>query len=211
MKRLALSLLIVFSALTFIVGQNNAVSMVSYEQSWLDSKGTLALRNNTTEEVQNVEFQIEYLDMSNKPLDYEDFFFEVDIAPGMTKRIDIPAYEHRRHYHYYKTKDDYGNPAFKIKYKLLGYNIEEETQARSSEDWSELFDDDETVYILAAIALVIFVLGIWIGVYVLVAIMANRRNRNAALWLLLSFIATPLLVIIILLCVGKADKGDKYQ
>ena len=211
MKRFVLSLFAAFSTMLFVLGQNQAITMVSYEQSWLDSKGTLALRNNTTEEVQNIEFQIEYLDMSNNSLDYEDFFFEVDIAPGMTKKIDIPAYEHRRNYHYYKTKDDYGHPAFKIKYKLLGYNIEEETLAGSSDDWSELFDDDETVYILVAIALVIFVLGIWIGVYVLVAVMANRRNRSAALWLLLSFIATPLLVIIILLCVGKADKGDKYQ
>ena len=211
MKRFVLSLFAAFSTMLFVLGQNQAITMVSYEQSWLDSKGTLALRNNTTEEVQNIEFQIEYLDMSNNPLDYEDFFFEVDIAPGMTKRIDIPAYEHRRHYHYYKTKDDYGNPAFKIKYKLLGYNIEEEMLAESSDDLSELFDDDETVYILVAIALVIFVLGIWIGVYVLVAVMANRRNRSAALWLLLSFIATPLLVIIILLCVGKAEKGDRYQ
>lgn len=211
MKRFVLSLFAAFSTMLFVLGQNQAITMVSYEQSWLDSKGTLALRNNTTEEVQNIEFQIEYLDMSNNSLDYEDFFFEVDIAPGMTKKIDIPAYEHRRNYHYYKTKDNYGHPAFKIKYKLLGYNIEEETLAGSSDDWSELFDDDETVYILVAIALVIFVLGIWIGVYVLVAVMANRRNRSAALWLLLSFIATPLLVIIILLCVGKAEKGDKYQ
>lgn len=211
MKRFVLSLIAAFSTMLFVLGQNQAITMVSYEQSWLDSKGTLALRNNTTEEVQNIEFQIEYLDMSNNSLDYEDFFFEVDIAPGMTKKIDIPAYEHRRNYHYYKTKDNYGHPAFKIKYKLLGYNIEEETLAGSSDDWSELFDDDETVYILVAIALVIFVLGIWIGVYVLVAVMANRRNRSAALWLLLSFIATPLLVIIILLCVGKVDKGDKYQ
>ena len=211
MKRFVLSLFAAFSTMLFVLGHNQAITMVSYEQSWLDSKGTLALRNNTTEEVQNIEFQIEYLDMSNNSLDYEDFLFEVDIAPGMTKKIDIPAYEHRRNYHYYKTKDDYGHPAFKIKYKLLGYNIEEETLAGSSDDWSELFDDDETVYILVAIALVIFVLGIWIGVYVLVAVMANRRNRSAALWLLLSFIATPLLVIIILLCVGKVDKGDKYQ
>ena len=184
--------------------------MVSYEQSWLDSKGTLALRNNTTEEVRNIEFQIEYLDMSNNSLDYEDFFFEVDIAPGMTKRIDIPAYEHRRYYHYYKTKDDLGHPAFKIKYKLLGYNLEED-EIESNNAFSDIFDGDESVYILAAIALIVFVLGIWIGIYVLVAVMANRRNRSAALWLLLSFIATPLLVIIILLCVGKVDKGEKYQ
>lgn len=210
MKRFVLSLFVAISTIFFSVGQNPAVSMVSYEQSWLDSKGTLALRNNTPEEVRNVEFQIEYLDMSNNPLDYEDFFFEVDIAPGMTKRIDIPAYEYRRHYHYYKTKDDFGNPVFKIKYKLLGYNLEDD-EVESNNAFSDIFNDDESVYVLAAIVLIIFILGIWIGIYVLVAVMANRRNRSAALWLLLSFIATPLLVIIILLCVGEADKGGKYQ
>ena len=212
MKRVVLSLFFAFSAMLFALGQNQTISMVSYEQSWLDSKGTLALRNNTDKEVWNIEFRIEYLDMSNNPLDYEDFFFEIDIAPGMTKKIDIPAYEHRRNYHYYKTKDDYGHPAFKIKYKLLGYNLEEdEVEVEGRNDWLNMFDNDESVYILAAIAVIVLVLGIWIGVYVLVAVMANRRNRSAVLWLILSFIATPLLVIIILLCVGKADKGDKYQ
>ena len=210
MKRIVLSLFFTFSAMLFALGQNQTISMVSYEQSWLDSKGTLALRNNTDKEVWNIEFRIEYLDMSNNPLDYEDFFFEIDIAPGMTKKIDIPAYEHRRNYHYYKTKDDYGHPAFKIKYKLLGYNLEE-NDIESSNDSFNMFDNDESVYVLAAIAIIVLVLGVWIGMYVLVAVMANHRNRSAALWLILSFIATPLLVIIILLCVGKADKGDKYQ
>lgn len=37
------------------------------------------------------------------------------------------------------------------------------------------------------------------------AVMANRRNRNAALWVLVSLFATPLLAIIILLFLGEAD------
>ena len=39
--------------------------------------------------------------------------------------------------------------------------------------------------------------------------MANKRNRNVALWVLISIIATPLLAIIILLCIGK-DYSQVY-
>lgn len=51
MKKIVLSLFFAFSAMLFALGQNQTISMVSYEQSWLDSKGTLALRNNTDKEV----------------------------------------------------------------------------------------------------------------------------------------------------------------
>ena len=74
----------------------NDITMVSYEQSWLDSKATLALKNNSSEEVNNVLFLIIYLDMSDNELDYEEFTKRVSIAPGMTKKLDIPAYEHDR-------------------------------------------------------------------------------------------------------------------
>ena len=50
---------------------NQAVSMVSYEQRWLDSEGTIALRNNTATDIHNVKFIITYLDMSGEQLDYE--------------------------------------------------------------------------------------------------------------------------------------------
>lgn len=209
MKRFLLSLFVALSTISFAMAQNQEISMISYEQSCSDREGTLALRNNTTEEVRNVKFQIEYLDMSNNSLDYEDFFVEVDIAPGMTKKIDIPAYEHSRDYYYHKTKDYYGHP-FKIKYNFLGYNIEEE-EVENDNALSDIFNPSELTAVILAIALIVLVLGIWVGVYVLVAVMANRRNRSAVLWLLLSFIATPFLVIIILLCVGKAENGSKYQ
>ena len=56
--------------------------------------------------------------------------------------------------------------------------------------------------ILAAIAAIALV----IGLYVLVAIMAKNRHREVALWLLLSFIASPILIIIILLCIGDDER-----
>ena len=73
------------------VDSTNAVTLESYEQSWLDYEATLALKNNTSEEIRNVTFLITYLDMSGKELDYEEFFKKINILPGKTKKLDIPA------------------------------------------------------------------------------------------------------------------------
>ena len=56
--------------------------------------------------------------------------------------------------------------------------------------------------ILAAIAAIALV----IGLYVLVAIMAKNRHREVAIWVLLSIIASPILIIIILLCIGDDER-----
>lgn len=118
-RRFALALLGIFMAVVSFAANKDLekdITMVSYEQSWLDSSGTLALKNNSSEEIKNVIFLITYLDMSGNELDYQEFTRRVSIASGKTKKLDIPAYEHSRNYHYYKTKDDYGHPAFKIKF-----------------------------------------------------------------------------------------------
>jgi len=205
MKKFVLSILLTITATVSYAISNdsiNAVTMVSYEQSWLDSEGTLALKNNTSESIRNLSFVITYQDMNGNDMDYKEFSFDVDIEPGMTKKIDIPAYEHNRFYHYYKTKDEFGHPSFKIKYELKGYNL-------SKEEISELDYDggnaNEGLYIGIAIVIVLLFIGIAIGLYVLVAVMAKKRHRNVVLWLLLSFIATPLLIAIILLCIGDDD------
>ena len=100
--------------------------MVTYEQGWMDTNGALSLKNNTGVEVKNVVFLITYLDMSGNELDYEEFNKSVSIAPGKTKKIDIPAYEQERFYHYYKSPGNEMEPktAFKIKFQLKDYNIE---------------------------------------------------------------------------------------
>lgn len=207
MKKLLLILMLITSLSVSATSKDtlNAVTMVSYEQNWIDSEGTLALKNNTNEDIHSVTYRITYLNMKGIALDYRDFTSEIDIAPGMTKKVNIDAYEHGRHYSYYLSEESYDNSKkFKIKFELKGYNTS------SADKTLENLNSIES-YIL--IPVVIFVallgLGLSVGLYVLVAVMANKRNRNVALWVLISIIATPLLAIIILLCIGK-DYSQVY-
>lgn len=215
-RRFAVALLSVFMAVTSLAANKDLekdITMVSYEQGWLDSEGTLALKNNSSEEVKNVVFLITYLDMSGNELDYEEFTRRVIIAPGMTKKLDIPAYEHDRWYHYYKSEGAAGkaNTSFKIKFQLKDYNVEEEVVRESIDDNPfSTYDYDrssgnEGFYMIIAIVGVLFVIGITVGLYVLVAVMAQKRNRSVVVWVLLSLLATPLLMIIILLAIGKNE------
>ena len=198
------------------------VTMVSYEQGWLDREGTLALKNNTDKAIRNVVFQITYFDMSGKPLDYENYKEEVSIAPGMTKKLDIPAYEHSRHYHYYKSENmPTGSPAFKIKFQLIDYNVElprvkdkyaDEFLEEYANEYSDAKEYDyEKFGIIFGFITVLVAIGVSVGFYVLVAVMAQKRNRNAVIWVLLSILATPLLMIIILLCIGNSDRHIEDQ
>lgn len=209
-KRISIALLSIFiSVVAFAANKDleNDITMVSYEQSWLDSKATLALRNNSSEEVKNVLFLIIYLDMSGNELDYEEFTRRVSIAPGMTRKLDIPAYEHDRNYHYYKSENmPGGSPSFKIKFKLKDYNVEDEVVEESIDDNPfSTYDYDsssgnEGGYV-SIIASLLFI-SITIGLYVLVAVMAQKRNRNVVVWVLLSLFVTPLLTIFTLLVIG---------
>ena len=214
-KRFVIALLSIFLALTAYAVDKDLekdITMVSYEQGWLDSEGTLALKNNSSEEVKNVVFLITYLDMSVNELDYKEFSRRVSIAPGMTKKVDIPAYEHDRNYHYFKSENmPGGSPSFKIKFQLKDYNIEEEVAEESIDDnplstYSyDRSSENEGLYMIIAIVGLLFFIGITIGLYVLVAVMAQKRNRSVVVWVLLSLIATPLLMIIILLAIGKNE------
>lgn len=212
-RRFALALLSIFMAVVSFAANKDLekdITMVSYEQSWLDSSGTLALKNNSSEEIKNVTFLITYLDMSGNELDYQEFTRRVSIASGMTKKLDIPAYEHSRNYHYYKTKDDYGHPAFKIKFQLKDYNVEEEAVESIDDNTFSTYDYDrssgnEGLFMIAFIIGLLFVIGITVGLYVLVAVMAQKRNRSVVVWVLLSLLATPLLMIVILLAIGKNE------
>ena len=180
----------------------NAVTMVSYEQGWLDSEGTLALKNNTNEDISNVTYRITYLDMKGNPLDYEEYTSEIDVAPGMTKKVNVPAYEHEREYSYYTSEASLVHPhRFKIKFEVTAYNTPDAESNLANSD-SYVPYNNSGIYLWVALFMLL-ALGAYVGMYILVAVMANRRNRNAALWVLVSIIATPLLAIIILLCLGK--------
>ena len=191
----------------------DAVSMISYEQSWLDSRGTLALKNNLSEDINSIVFRIQYLDMSGNPLDYADYTKEIHIAPGMTKKVDIPAYEHDRFYHYYKTKDEFGHPAFKIIFEVKDYNIEVNESSSEYDDYDYLNDSRRNdtfpgAYFIIIIIAVFVLIGISVGLYILVAVMAQKRHRSVVLWVFLSLIGSPLLMAIILLIIGDAEDRE---
>lgn len=213
-RRLTIALLsIILSMAAFAADKDleKDITMVSYEQGWLDSSGTLALKNNSSEEIKNVVFLITYLDMSGNELDYEEFTRRVNIAPGMTKKLDIPAYEHSRNYHYYQSENmPGGSPSFKIKFHLKDYNIEDDATESmndnpfSTYDYDHSSDNEGLYFIFVLVGLLLFI-GIYVGFYVLVAVMAQKRNRSVVVWILLSLLATPLLMIIILLVIGRNE------
>ena len=70
-----------------------------------------------------------------------------------------------------------------------------------SEGFSSLFDGFWLFAILAAVLCI----GIAVGLYVLVAVMAQQRHRNVVVWILLSMLASPLIMVIILLCIGDSQ------
>ena len=100
-----------------------AVTIVRYEQNWDDTEGTLSLQNHTKQKICNVRFRLCYFDMSGTLLDYKDYCkTDIDISPSMTRQVDIPAFEARRNYSYYKSTSLYEARRFNISFKLLGYN-----------------------------------------------------------------------------------------
>lgn len=205
MKRIIITIVcmtVLGSALAVTKDLENDVTLVSYEQTWRDNQGTLSLRNNTDVEIKNVVFLITYLDMSNNELDYAEFQKNITIAPGMTKKLDIPAYEHDREYHYYKSEGLYDNTSFKIEFRLKDYNAE------SIEESPQI--DSGKLYVWSLLIWILLI-PLVIGLYIVVALMAKKRNRNVALWVLLSLIATPILIIIILLCVGKDEHNSTNE
>lgn len=226
MKKIAIILLFLCVFTSGIGAKKYAVSMETYEQTSTDSEGTISLKNNTKEDVHNVSFMLEYLDMNGKPLDYKIFDYNIDIAPGMTRQLNIPAYQRDRFYHYYKS--DGFEKAFKVRYELKEYNLSNnEVQIEGTDtiiegtDTIEVPEEDETesdkrsspvfpvLIMILALPLVVplVVLGIFCGAFVLVAVMAQKRNRNPVIWLLLSLAITPIAVCIILYFLGN-DKSS---
>lgn len=225
MKRLLIFMMLFTSYVLSAAANTEAVSMVDYEQTWLDSEGTIALKNNTQDPIYNVVFRITYLDMQDNPLDYEDFDVEVSIDPGMTRKVNIDAYEHGRMYSYYLSGEAVPDgKRFKIRYELIDYNDGElatdsisgnhKISDNGNDKWNDYkitewnkLTDEEKKFLGSALgigALCMLGLGIYIGLYVLVAVMAQHRRRNVALWVLVALLATPIITIIILLAVGNA-------
>lgn len=117
MKRFIFALIsvLLLGAGTLFAG--NQVELVSFDQGGYDSMATLALKNNTDTHLQKISFIIEYLEMDGTPSDYKEFTEEIDIAPHMTRKFNIPAYERSRQYYYHKSEKAYGGKPFRIRFQ----------------------------------------------------------------------------------------------
>ena len=222
MKRTLLILVgILFSLASFALSKDsaNAVTMLDYEQAWNDDTGRLSLKNNTKEPIEDVAFQITYINMEGQTIGSEDFNKDVYIAPGEAKTVEIPAFRYDDHYAYYKSiaKKDAAN-IFIIRFDLTDYNRQNRLTAGekdlNNDTTSAVYHSDESLFHrlgpIAWLGLYVILAGAMFGLYVIVAVMANKRHRNAALWILLSFITTPLLAIFVLLVVGKdCDRNNE--
>lgn len=121
---------IAFSALCLLVGtaaamaQTAGVSMTKFEQTFLDSQAAIALRNNLPDTVYSVTYSLEFLSSKGVPEDFQEYTSKVTIPPGMTKKVEIPAYCHDRSYEYYKTaKYPELHPTFSVNYKYISADI----------------------------------------------------------------------------------------
>lgn len=223
MKKLFLFILFIVQV-AFVSAVDNEVSMVSYEQNWLDGQGTIALKNNTDKEVTSVSFMITYLDMNGNQLDYKEFKKSVNIKPGLTKKINIEAYEHSRNYSYYKSEAAFSNPKkFDVKYKLLSvnfYNKVENGQTTRSKNnvitegfekgisEQEETESEEGNYIYMFVLM--FAITAYLGLFALIAAMANNRNRSAIGWVVFALFFNPIITIIILSIIGESS-SDKER
>lgn len=215
MKKFIVLLLLSFcSFVSFAQDTTPAVTMEGYSQSWLDYEGTIRLRNNTQEKVNDVCFVLSYYDMKGNMLDYKEFCKKIEIEPGMTKALDIESFEHDRNASYYKSEAMYGQPyKFDVKYELKGYNVKGSQD--ETEEIDELFQDNrlgtgEGLMIGSIVILAIGLVILRIGLNFIPAIMAKKRNRNPILWFLLGLFIGPILTIILLLILGYDNPQDEH-
>ena len=208
-RKLLMATMLLMVVFTAFAEEITGVSMVSYEQSWMDREGTLSLKNETNEDVWSVAFQIIYMDMNNNPMDYQDYYREVNIAPGMVKKVDIPAYENSRNYSYFKSESmPGGGKSFTIKFVLKEINVSENPDVAEEDDEYDDYEDAAITYGAFVIIFAIIIISVSVGLYVLVALMARNRERSPVLWVLLSFFITPIVTIILLLVLGKDKNGN---
>lgn len=226
-RRLAALAAALIIALTAMAQQ--AVTLVKYSQESSEWDGTMSLKNNTDEDIHSVKFRLVYTDMDGNQLDYADFAKKVDIAPGMTKQIEVEAYNRMHDACYYlnrmyRTEDAY---LFKVKFRLMAYNgntvncqeqaeteaeAEAKTKAEQPHTLMDKLDIDTALpsdvfsMVTLLLGITVFILVVYFVSVLLVAYMARNRHRNVVAWVLVSVLVTPLVAIAALLVLGNDDE-----
>lgn len=206
------------------------VTVGTYEHDPGLSDAYIGLKNNTNGTITSLSFQISYFDMDGNQLDYEDFNTNTAIEPGLAKKVKIPANEPLRqswHMRDFKIKfrlkavngkavsGSWQSPSKDIEptqeieptYSVNSPTVSTDSSAKPSRGRS--FGD--VIGMISGTLIVILMISIIVAMYVLVVQLAKRYNRSAILWLIISLIITPVLVVIILHCIGSDTRNLPRQ
>ena len=81
-----------------------AVDFTGYEKLLTSTKESFFVTNNTDSLISRLVVKIEYFDMKHRRLDSRTVTFDIDIAPGETRKADIKSWDKQKVFYYYRSR-----------------------------------------------------------------------------------------------------------
>lgn len=225
MKTKRLVTLAVTLLITLATMAQQAVTMTGFEQSRSGLSSNVTLCNNTQQEIHKVSFRIIYYNTQGTQIDYKDYTENVNIDIGMSKAVEIEPFGVYGNYVYFdqKNKWDKDNIIFKVGFQLKSVNgvpTNDQTvqQLKPASENEEAETDKEesseaplipTLTMGMVMMIGIILLALSSGWLVAVYLMARLYGQNPWLWVLVSFVLSPILAFLLILIFGH--KNPRYE